>query len=159
VLPDETVIEYDYDSAGNIEARRVLADVDGDGEPNATDCAPEDATVYPGAPEINDGLDNQCPGDAGYGLVDELTGKIWFDDKTTLSWDPQAGAILYQVARSGSPLFPAGCQMSYVDQPTVSVTAEPTPGGAYDYMVRGYLPNAGSWGADSSGVERNNVCP
>ena len=83
-------------------------DFDGDGVPDATDCAPFDSlhwsdcytcldsdgdgfytdcdlyvpfqpgpdcddqqsAVYPGAPEVCDGLDNQCPGDPGFGAVD-----------------------------------------------------------------------------------------
>lgn len=35
-------------------------DIDGDGSNNVWDCAPEDPTVYPGALEICDGLDNNC---------------------------------------------------------------------------------------------------
>jgi formylglycine-generating enzyme required for sulfatase activity len=53
-------------------------DSDGYGNPASTLCAyPEvdcdDTTgdVYPGAPEVCDGVDNQCPGEAGYGDVDE----------------------------------------------------------------------------------------
>ena len=54
------------------------ADGDGYGDPASASCVhPErdcddgHATVYPGAPELCDGLDNQCPGDPGYGAVDE----------------------------------------------------------------------------------------
>ena len=55
-------------------------DTDGDGYGNPIcdmctypelDCNNTDADVYPGAPELCDGVDNQCPGDAGYGEVDE----------------------------------------------------------------------------------------
>ena len=55
-------------------------DLDGDGygSPASTtctypelDCHDTDDAVYPGAPEICDGMDNQCPGDVGYGEVDE----------------------------------------------------------------------------------------
>lgn len=51
--------------------------VDSDGDEYAsmasggTDCNDNDLTVYPGAIEICDSIDNQCPGDAGYETVDE----------------------------------------------------------------------------------------
>ena len=35
------------------------------------DCDDSDPDVHPGAPELCDGKDNQCPGDPGYGQVDE----------------------------------------------------------------------------------------
>ena len=37
-------------------------DEDGDGSPASEDCDDQDATVYPGAPEICDGQDNDCDG-------------------------------------------------------------------------------------------------
>lgn len=50
-------------------------DWDGDGRKKTTygeaDCNDWDAVVFPGAPELCDGKDNQCPGDAGFGQVDE----------------------------------------------------------------------------------------
>ena len=35
------------------------------------DCEDHAAGIFPGAPELCDCIDNQCPGDAGYGVVDE----------------------------------------------------------------------------------------
>ena len=59
----------------------VDLDLDGYGNPPVPSCTyPETdcfndvangANVYPGAPEICDGMDNQCPGDTGYGEIDE----------------------------------------------------------------------------------------
>jgi len=54
------------------------ADGDGYGDPASVlcthqelDCDDNHATVYPGAPELCDRLDNQCAGNAGYGSIDE----------------------------------------------------------------------------------------
>jgi hypothetical protein len=45
-----------------------------DGSTAATDCDDGNADVHPGAAELCDGIDNQCPGDAGFGEVDEGCG-------------------------------------------------------------------------------------
>ena len=55
------------------------------------ECDDADGAVHPGAPEINDGLDNQCPGDAGYGQIDELEGALTVA-ADEVCWDPQPGA-------------------------------------------------------------------
>ncbi len=39
-----------------------LTDRDGDGEPDVTDCAPDDGTRFPGAVELCDGVDGDCDG-------------------------------------------------------------------------------------------------
>ena len=49
-------------------------DNDGDGFKSNQDCNDANSDVYPGAPELCDGIDNQCPDDAGYGQVDEGCG-------------------------------------------------------------------------------------
>ncbi|NUN14047.1 MAG: lamin tail domain-containing protein, partial [Myxococcales bacterium] len=37
-------------------------DTDGDGEPNLTDCSPFDPAIFPGAPEVCNGHDDDCDG-------------------------------------------------------------------------------------------------
>ncbi len=58
-----------------IEKYFNTADADGDGFDKqlqgGNDCNDAAASVYPGAPEVCDGIDNQCAGDAGYGFIDE----------------------------------------------------------------------------------------
>ena len=65
---------YLFDSVGGTQIRGVLdalapaggaTDVDGDGFTSDVDCDDDDATVYPGAPELCDGLDNDCSGTLG----------------------------------------------------------------------------------------------
>ena len=57
----------------------IDTDGDGYGEPgnpsctsgSQTDCDDTYGFTYPGAQEFCDQVDNQCPGDPGYGLIDE----------------------------------------------------------------------------------------
>ncbi len=137
-------------------------DDDGDGSLDAADCAPSDATTYPGAAETNDALDNQCDGEPGAGLVDETSGNSGFltaGDKERYSWPGQAGATQYQIARSAAPTFPSGCSVLLSsDAFWVDVELPPT-GEAFYYLNRPFAPHVGSWGADSAGAERTGICP
>jgi hypothetical protein len=126
----------------------------------AGDCDDTSAATYPGAPEVNDGFDNQCPGDPGDGMVDEITGDLVFQDKTTLTWPLQGGATQYEVERAGRADFETDCWSRNEFPSTNSSldTEEPLPGTAFFYLLRAYQPNPGSWGRDSADVERSPVC-
>jgi len=110
----------------------------------------------PGAPEVNDGLDNQCSGDPGSGLVDEVEGDLGFHDgdTETLTWPRQPGASQYEVMRSTQPGFSA----DVVTWPTTGAfwidADEPGPGGTYFYLVRALSPHVGSWGPGPGGADR-----
>ncbi len=79
----------DNDCNGSVDDDEILCQcIDGDGDgygacanpvctyPEA-DCNDEYEFDYPGAPELCDAIDNQCPGDSGYGEVDEGCGFAW----------------------------------------------------------------------------------
>jgi len=53
----------------------VLVDVDGDGSDSDEDCDDGDPTVYPGAEETCNGVDDDCDGE-----VDEGVGETWYAD-------------------------------------------------------------------------------
>jgi len=53
-------------------------DIDGDGEPNATDCAPEDETIFPDATELpGDNVDSNCDGLDYPTMVESEEGFFW----------------------------------------------------------------------------------
>jgi len=70
-LCPHTLIGEPVDANGCAASQR---DADGDGSTADNDCDDDDSSISPGAPEICDGKDNQCPGDLGYGTVDEGCG-------------------------------------------------------------------------------------
>jgi hypothetical protein len=136
--------------------------VDADSYCADADCAPEDPDTYPGAEEVNDGADNQCPGDPGYGLTDETSGVSgFFDplDSDVYSWPAQSGATSYEVARASRPQFSTGCTQIITDDTFWVDVTLPSVGKCFFYLNRPLAPHVGSWGQDSSGVERADVCP
>jgi hypothetical protein len=137
-------------------------DFDGDGFGDDCDCAPTLPRTYPGAPEVNDGVDNQCPGDHGHGVVDEISGVCGFHDpgnRNEFSWSAQAGASDYEVARSSLRDLSGDCTTIVRAETYWNDSEEPGQGICFHYLVRPLTPHPGSWGQDSSGVERTNVCP
>lgn len=136
---------------------QLNADADPAGQ--VCDCDDGDPETYPGAFEVNDGVDNNCPGDAGYGAVDEISGSVHFFDNDRFSWQAQPGASGYEVARAASANFSVGCTL--VGFPTtnsiVDSTAVPVGQVRY-YLVRPRNPFLGSWGLTSAGTPRVVPC-
>jgi len=153
-------------------------DADGDGYGNSTisalscprpagyvatgdDCDDADPTTYPNAPEVNDGRDNQCPGNAGYGAIDEISGTSGFNDPTNQNkfcWVTQAEATSYQVVRSSQADFTAGCAAATFTDSCLVDPFAPPGGQGYYYLVRALTPRVGSWGLRSDGTERMGGC-
>jgi len=134
-------------------------DVDGDGFQICDgDCDDADPDIFPNAAEINDGKDNQCPGDPGFGIVDEISGALIVGNPSEISWPAQAGATAYEVIRAIGPLFPPVCAGGITGAPSWSDSEIPPAGGTFYYLVRPVAPYVGSWGVDSTGVERTGLC-
>jgi len=154
----EVCDRLDTDCDGALSPPELDGDHDGY-TPCGGDCDDLDPNVRPRAIERNDGKDNQCPGDAGYGLVDEITGVIhFFPTQVRLTWVPQELATSTQLVRSGRVDFASGCTLFEQPGPPVDDPAVPPLGGAFYYLARATAPNVGSWGAGSSGVERVVPC-
>ncbi|HET6373599.1 MAG TPA: M64 family metallopeptidase, partial [Candidatus Polarisedimenticolia bacterium] len=138
------------------------ADADLDGVRGcAGDCDDTVAATHPGAVEVNDGRDNQCPGEAGYGLVDEIAPDSGFPDATDPShfcWTAQPAATGYLITRSTVKDFSTACASSSTSLTCWNDVATPPVGQAFNYLVRATTPNLGSWGANSSGVARPVSC-
>ncbi len=138
------------------------SDGDGDTAGDACDCAFLDANTHPGAVEINDGKDNQCPGDPGHGVIDELSGTTTFCDpinKNKYCWPAQQGATQYRAARASKADFTQGCTAFAQTTQLFVVDATAVPAGEIRfYLVRPRLPNPGSWGQNSAGQQRNVPC-
>jgi hypothetical protein len=145
-------------------------DVDGDGFSQmggcpagfAADCDDANSATFPGAPERNDGIDNQCPGNVGHGVIDETSGNSGFHnpaDKDEYSWTAQPGAESYEVGRANSADFQSGCTLFPTSTDTFLVdTDQPGPGISFFYLNHATSPHVGSWGQDWNGQERVLPC-
>jgi hypothetical protein len=158
----------DGQATGTIENDEFpgCADADGDCGMDAacggSDCDDNNADTYSGALEINDSYDNQCPGNYGYGVADEISGTVAFSDPadpTKLVWPAQEWAVEYEVARSTSRDFTTDCMVSPSSIDTFVIDPDvPTSKGVFYYLVRALTPNLGSWGQRTSGTERSVSC-
>jgi C1A family cysteine protease/putative hemolysin len=143
-------------------ANSAQTDLDADGYGAPCDCDDGNPDTYPGAAEVNDGLDNQCIGDEGYTFVDEIPGGLVFQnpaDRDELSWPAQSGASSYGIARSSKSDFSSGCVPLTSTTALLSDPTLPAAGARFYYLVRALTPNAGSWGWRSTGAERTFACP
>ena len=125
------------------------------------DCDDTKAGTHPGAAEINDGQDNQCQGDLGFGTVDEVSGTVTVGSSgsgQSLCWPSQGGATNYEVVRAPDPRFTGSCTTTQTTEICWTDPDIPASGSAAFYLVRAVTPHAGSWGADSNGLERRLPC-
>jgi hypothetical protein len=131
-------------------------DADGDSRiPCGGDCDDTDPTI-PRDQEINNGRDDQCPGMRGYGLIDEIY-RVDVSDRFGVCWFPQEGATGYGILRSGRRDFTTDCLLIATNS-CQQDAAIPEPGRVFYYLVRAAAPFVGSWGADSTGIERHPAC-
>lgn len=124
------------------------------------DCNDSENAVYPGAPEIDDGVDNRCPGDSGYGVVDELGDEAGFwnpDDNSELTWPELEVTTLYEAFRQSDD--PELCISQTMEGTLWLDSAVPVTGDLFEYLIRVLEPFAGSLGLDSMHRERELPCP
>jgi len=122
------------------------------------DCNDADYSIGPGRSEENDGRDNQCPGDPWYGLIDELDSPIRLSNTVRLFGFGQFQATAYQVVRSGRADFSTDCTVFSISIGILDDPATPALGEALHYVARPTAPHVGSWGYDSSRIERVIAC-
>jgi len=61
---DGSLVDFFLDTDADLQPDCVDLDDDGDGSADVDDCGPLDATVFPGAPELCDGIDSNCDAQA-----------------------------------------------------------------------------------------------
>ncbi|MCB9761336.1 MAG: hypothetical protein H6739_15950 [Alphaproteobacteria bacterium] len=81
-------------------------DEDGDGVPADEDCDDNDATAFPGADEVCDGVDNDCDGLADNDAVDATT---WYTDADADGYGADATAVVSCDAPTGTVAAGGDC--------------------------------------------------
>jgi hypothetical protein len=136
--PNPTQTDTDGDGAGDV----CDPDIDGDGEPNASDCAELDDTVWDEPTEV---------------VQLELTGS----SPTALSWSapaaPGCAVPLYDVLRSTSPSDFSGAVCVEADGSDTAASDTDVPADTFYYLIRVENACGENLGTDSDGVSRTGA--
>jgi hypothetical protein len=151
--------QEDLDGDGSGDA--CDPDQDGDGiEAAAGDCDDRSDAVYPGAPEICDGMDNDCDGDTDNAPPPADVTTLNLEDEI-LSWDPVPDATGYDVVRGdlmvlvelGMAASVTGCLYDDVPSDWAIDDEGPPPDDGYWYLVRsGNCGGSSSYGDGDPGL-------
>ncbi len=160
---------HDLGDGGRYALGHTLDD-DGDGYTEcAGDCNDGNVSVFPGAPELCDALDNDCNFmvDEGTDPPQEIVGLV-FESASALSWQPGSPSLgaTHDVARGSLDEYPVGagagetCLASEPGNMTLDFEL-PGPATGYWYLVRGRNAcESGTYGEQSDTTERvTAVCP
>ena len=98
-------------------------DSDSDGTPDCDDCAPTDPDIYPGAPELPDGKDNDCDGSIDEGIGATGPTEFWI-----LVIQSTEGGRVTEPTGGGNFPYGAGDFLAYYPDTVVDLVAVPDAG-------------------------------